>query len=171
MIQQLIWNQLYRTKVHAIYLELLLGKTETIDRSIKIFLAITSSASIAGWVIWKEHDFIWGMLIAASQAINAIRQYLPYKERLKSFSGLARELEEIAIYLELKWLEIAAGELSEKEMRRLYGDVLNKKSSAIQKYFPNNSIPTSDEKLELAENAALAYLSAFLTQGEKNEQQ
>lgn len=169
MIQQLIWNQLYRTKVHAIYLELLLGQTETIDRSIKIFLAITSSASIAGWAVWQEYGFVWGMLIAASQVINAIRQFLPYKERLKSFSGLARELEEIAIYTELKWLEVAAGELSEKEMRRLYGDLLNRKSNAIQKYFPNNSIPRSDEKLELAENTALAYLNTHLNQGEKNE--
>ena len=170
MIQQLIWNQLYRTKVHAIYLELLLGQTETIDRSIKIFLAVTSSASIAGWAIWKEYAFVWGMLIAVSQVINAIRQFLPYKERLKSFSGLARDFEEIAIYLELKWLEVAAGELSEKEMRRLYGDVLNRKSSALQKYFPNNTIPKSDDKLELAENAALSYLDTHLTQGEKHEQ-
>lgn len=162
MIQQLLWNQLYRAKVHANYLELLLRSTEGIDRAIKIFLAIASSSSIGGWAIWKEYGFLWGGIIAASQVLGAVLPFLPYKERLKSFSSLAREIEEIAIYLEIKWLEVSAGEVSERDMRKLYAEILKKKAGAVQKYFPNNSIPSDDKKLAKAEEEAISYFGTYL---------
>lgn len=162
MIQQLIWKQLYRMKTHAVYLELLLAQTETIDRAIKIFLAIVSSGSIAGWVVWKEAQFVWGFLIAASQVVNAIRPYLPYKERMKALSALARELDELAIHTEIKWLEIAAGELTEKEMRKLHADMLTKASGAAQKHFPNNAIPSKPALLNQAETTATKYLESHV---------
>lgn len=169
MIQQHIWRQLYRIKVHSIYLELLHAKTETIDRSIKIFLAIASSSSIAGWAIWKDAQFIWATIIAASQVLNSIRPFLPYRERMKALSSLSRELEELAIHIEIKWLEIAAGELTEKEMRKLNADMLTKKSSAEQKYFPNNSIPQNEKIMSKAEVAATDYLSSHFSKGECSE--
>jgi hypothetical protein len=169
MIQQHIWKQLYRTKVHSIYLELLHARTETIDRSIKIFLALVSSGGIAGWAIWKEADFIWACAIALAQVITAIRPYLPYRDRLKALSALSRELEELAIYMEIKWLEISAGELTEKEMRKLNADMLRKISSAVQKHFPVNSIPHNNDLMDKAEIMATNYLSTHLYQGEDDE--
>ncbi len=149
-------------KTHAVYLELLLAKTEAIDRSIKIFLALVSSGSIAGWAVWKDAQLLWGILIAASQVINAIRSYLPYKERMKALSALARELDELAIHTEIKWLEIAAGELTEKEMRKLQADMLIKASSAAQKHFPNNSIPDNPALMRKAEATATKYLETHI---------
>lgn len=168
MIQLHIWKQLYRMKTHAVYLELLLAKTETIDRGIKIFLALVSTGSIASWAVWKDAQFLWGFLIAASQVLNAIRPYLPYKERMKALSALARELDELAIHTEIKWLEVAAGELTDKEMRKLHADMLTKASSAAQKHFPNNSIPNNPALMQLAEATATKYLECHID-GEKND--
>lgn len=155
-------------KTHAVYLELLLSETEGIDRGIKIFLALISTGSIASWAIWKEAQFIWAFLIAISQVLNAILPYLPYKERMKALSALARELDELAIHTEIKWLEVAAGELTEKEMRKLHADMLTKASSAAQKHFPNNSIPNDPVLMQKAETTATKYLASH-TEGENSE--
>ena len=169
MIQEHLWKQWYRTKYHSIYLELLLAHDERLDRYMKMFLAIVSSGSIAGWAVWKEAQFIWALLIAMSQVINAVRQFLPYRERMKALSALSRELEELAIHMEIKWLEISIGELTEKEMRKLYADMLIKTSSAAQKHFPNNSVPRIDKLMRKAETDAKAYLSIHITGGESGE--
>lgn len=109
---------------------------------------------------------LWAVLIAASQVLNAIRPFLPYKERMKALSALSRELEELAIHMEIKWLEISVGELSEKEMKKLCADMLTKTSSAAHKHFPNNSIPDNQKLLSRAEQSATAYLSSHINEGE-----
>jgi hypothetical protein len=168
MIQTLLWKKFYRVKAHSIYIELLHARTETIDRSIKIFLAVTSSGSIASWAIWTQAGPTWACVIAASQFVNAILPFLPYKNRKKSLAALSRELDEIAIHMEIKWLEVSSGELTEKEMRKLYSEMLNKSSAAIQKHFPDSSIPDNEKIMSKAEDMANAYLDTYINSGEEN---
>ena len=59
MSQEHYWKEFYRLKVHVTYLEIQLDRTEAIDRGLKMFLAITSSASIGAWAIWKEGAVVW----------------------------------------------------------------------------------------------------------------
>lgn len=169
MIQENIWKKLYRTKVHAIYLELLHARTENIDRTIKMFLAIFSSGSIAAWAIWNEAEFIWASLIATTQVINAIRPFLPYSNRMKALSALSVELESLAIHMEIKWIDISVGELTDKEMRKLYTDMIYKTSIAESKCFPNNSIPHSKTLMSRAEISATSYLSNHLFEVNNDE--
>jgi len=102
MLQQQYWKEFWRLKVHSSYIELQLERTENIDRSVKVVLAVTSSGSIGGWVIWKELALIWAGIIAVSQVLNAIRQYLPFKDRLRPLAGLLSDLEELVIHVEDK---------------------------------------------------------------------
>lgn len=164
MSQEHYWKEFYRLKVHVCYLELQLGTTESADRALKIFLAITSSASIGGWAIWKEYAIVWGTAIALSQVINAIRQYLPYKERLRALSGLLNDLEELQIQVESKWLDIGAGELNEGEIRKALNDLRVRRMKAFKKHFPDNTIPEDPKLFEKAEEKALAYFSNFYSE-------
>jgi hypothetical protein len=164
MSQEHYWKEFYRLKAHVGFLELLLGETEKIDRHIKIFLAVTSSASIGGWVVWKEQALLWSILIAGSQVLNAIRQYLPYKERLKALSGLLNEFDELLVGVESKWLDIAAGELTEAEIRKALFDFRTRKMKAIKKHFPDNTIPENEELFKKAENKAMLYFNNFYSE-------
>jgi hypothetical protein len=74
-------------------LESYLEKTLNYDRWLNMFLAVMANGSIASWVVWKEYSFIWGLLIALSQLINAIKVYLPYQKRLKNLESITKELE------------------------------------------------------------------------------
>lgn len=171
MIQQLLWQQFYRVSVRSVYLEKLLKSNETIDRRVNIFLAITSSSSIAGWAIWKELAVLWAFVIALSQLINAILPHFAYKDRIKSLSGLARDLRQLAISLESKWLDVAAGEVADKEMRKIYTEYLRKEAEFEEKYFHGKSVPEDMKLFEDAESEVLTYLSIHMNGGDENGNQ
>jgi hypothetical protein len=57
-VQRRYWQELIDLKRDAIYVDLYQGRTETIDRNIGALNAITSSASIGAWVIWKDLAFV-----------------------------------------------------------------------------------------------------------------
>jgi hypothetical protein len=161
MAQLRFWKEFYQLKVHVNYVELHLQRTEMIDRSLKMFLAISSSASIGAWVIWKELAILWACVIAASQVVNIVRSYLPYKERLKALSGLLGDIEELVIYMEMKWIEVSSGKLSDEEINKLRYDIRMKKHKSLKKHFPGTVIPENKKLLSKAEDSASIYFSTF----------
>jgi len=169
--QEHYWKEFYRLKVHVIYVEQLLAETEIWDRCIKMFSAIASSASIGAWVVWKEYAFLWGTLIAASQVLNAIRQYLPYKDRLRCYAGLRSELEELLLGVEARWLEIANGECTEAAIRRSLADLRARRQKAFNKHLPNATVPENVKALAVAEERTSEYFQNFYPEGESDEQQ
>lgn len=161
MLQDHYWKEFYRLKVHARYIGLQQGLAEKNDRHVKVYMAIASSSSIGAWVIWKELGPIWGVIIAASQVLNAVRPYLPYKKRLASLSALAHELDELAISAEMKWLDIATGGLTEDDIKKAIGDVKSRKQKAMKKHFPDSQIPEKQDLLDKAEEDTLQYCTTF----------
>lgn len=163
-LQEHYWKEFYRLKVHTNFVELHLGRTEYIDRALKMLLAITSSASIGGWAIWKDYAIVWAFFIAMSQVVNAVSQYLPYKERLRSFAGLLSDLEELVVQVEDRWLQIAAGELTELEIRTALLDLRTRRMKSFKKYFPASTIPEESKLFAKAEAKALSYFENLYTQ-------
>lgn len=161
MVQEHYWTDLYQLKVHANYVDSLLGRTELIDRCIKILLAISSSTSIGAWIVWKEYAFAWACIIAASQVLTVIRRYLPYKARLRSLVGLCNDFEELLIYMEMRWLDVANGSLSEAQINKLRFDIRTKKHKSIRKHFTSGTIPERRQVLTDAEDKADTYFANF----------
>ncbi|MBK8579675.1 MAG: hypothetical protein IPN78_16095 [Candidatus Accumulibacter sp.] len=170
MSQEHYWKEFYRLKVHINYVELMLSKTEYLDRGIKIFSAITSSTSIGAWVIWKDYAIVWGGIIAASQVLSAIRQYLPYKDRIRCYAALLIELEEIQLGVESRWIEIAKGECTEVTIRKSLSVLRLKRHLAFKKHLPTTTVPDDGPLFEEAERRAVAYFQNFYSQEESNEQ-
>jgi hypothetical protein len=157
--------------VRSVYLEKLLNSSEALDRKLGMFLAIMSSSSIAGWAMWIEYASVWAFLIASSQLVNAILPHLAFKERIKAFSGLARDLRQLAITLESKWLDIAAGELSEKEMRKIYSEYLRREAEFEDRHFSGKSVPRNSALFSEAEDEVLIYLSTHMHNGDENDRE
>lgn len=97
--------------------------------------------------------------------------YLAYKERIKSLSGLAKDLRQLSITIERTWLDIAAGKLPEDKMRDIYCDYLKKEAEYEEKHFPAKSIPEDMNLLAQAEEEVKRYLSSYTTNGEQNDEQ
>ena len=167
--QEHYWKEFYRLKVHINYVEQMLAKTETWDRNIKIFSAITSSTSIGAWVIWKEYALIWGAIIALSQVLGAIRQYLPYKDRLRCYAALLIELEEIQLWVESRWIEISKGECGEALIRKSLDNIRLRRHFAFKKHLPTTTVPEDGLLFKEAERRAQAYFQNFYSTEEDDD--
>lgn len=160
MTQNQYWKELYQLRVHTTFIELKLEQAEKRERIIKIFLAVTSSSCIGAWAIWNELSWVWAAIIALSQVLGAISQYLPYKGRVKAYSSLVNELEELMIRAEFRWHDIASGKLTESEINKSRFNIRAMKSKLLKKYIQTTI--SADDKLHCkAEKQAQIYLSEF----------
>lgn len=160
MVQTQYWKELHQLKTHIGYIELLLERAEKIDRTLKITLAIASSTSIGGWVIWEDMAWIWASVIALSQVISAINPYLPYRNQIKSYSSLLHELEELMIQSELKWHAVAEGKLTEAEINEARFSIRTIKIKSLRKHIPT-TIPFDNKLHEQAERYSKEYFKNF----------
>lgn len=160
MVQEQYWKELYQLKTHIGFIELQLERAESIDRALKIILAIASSSSIGAWVIWNHLSWIWAGVIAFSQVVSAINPYLPYKNRIKAYSSLLHELEELMIQAEFKWHAVAEGKLTATEINKARFEIRATKQRSLKKYI-NTTIPTDSKLHDKAEASATEYLKNF----------
>ena len=159
--QDRYWKELYQLRVHVYYLGLYFEQSERIEKGINAFLAITSSSSICGWAVWNKYGFIWAMIIAASQLVTAIKQFLPFKTRMKAIGGLVRELEELLNFAEMKWFDVAEGNLTNEEINKLQFEIRNKKSKLLHKYLGHQSLPEKRKLFNKAKEMARIYVKNF----------
>lgn len=160
MVQQQYWKEIYQLKTHIGFIELQLEKAESIDRALKIALAIASSSSIGAWVIWTHLSWVWASIIAFSQVISAINPYLPYRSRIKAYTSLLHELEELMIQAEFKWHAIAEGELTATDINKSRFEIRAAKQRSLKKHI-QTTIPANTKLQEKAERSANEYLSNF----------
>ena len=157
--QKKYWGLLKELKTHVIYLQNYAANSEWWDKTINIFLAITSSTSIAAWAIWQEHQIIWAVIIALSQVITAIKPFLPFKQRLKPISDLNDIIQELWLESEKHWYSVSEGELTEKEIHDLYINLKSKTIKAENECFKNLVLPKNSKLLANAEKDADIYLT------------
>lgn len=160
MVQEQYWKELHQLKTHLGFIELLLERSESIDRALKIILAVASSSSIGAWAIWQQYSWVWAGIIAFSQVISAINPFLPYKNRIKAYSSLLHELEELMVQAEFKWHAIAEGELTPSEINKARFEIRAEKIKSLKKHI-QTTIPTDNKLHEKAEASATQYLVNF----------
>lgn len=156
--QNRYWNQLKEFKTHVLYLHNYAAHSEWWDKTINIFLAITSSSSIAAWAIWQKYQMIWAIIIAISQIITAVKPFLPFKARIKAVSDLNDRIQEISLECERGWYSVAEGELTNKDIHELCIKLRNESLLAQKKYLKNIVLPKNKELLRIAEIDADSYL-------------
>lgn len=156
--QNRYWSELREIKTHVIYLQKYAAHSDWWDKTINIFLAITSSSSIAAWAIWQKHSMIWAVIIALSQVITAIKPLLPFKQRLKMLNDFSDMLQEISLKCEKNWFNVAEGKLSEEEIHELYIGVKTQSIEAEHKCLKNIVLPKNKKILKEAEVEADLYL-------------
>jgi hypothetical protein len=164
LTQSQYWIELYQLKVHIGFIEKKLEQSESYDRFIKILLAVVSSSSIGAWAIWNQLSLIWAGIIATSQVITAVLPFLPYKNRIKAYSALLNELEELMVQAEFKWHAISTGELTSSEINKARFDIRTLKQKSLKKHI-QTTIPTDGKLHDRAEELARQYFETFYKQG------
>lgn len=165
-VQKMYWDDLVQLRFQLLYIETYSDASYKKDNAINIILAIASSSSIGAWVIWKEAAIVWGAIIAISQVINAVKDYLPYNSRKKYLNQLHSELAELLNEYEYKWLDVAEGELTARQINDLLFSLRKKKQKVHKKYLVSNHLPRCKKYMELADNRLKEYYHGYVDEEE-----
>jgi hypothetical protein len=140
-----VWAVLCDCKFKSYILTYLVEKYQKWDRNINIFLAITSSASIGAWAVWKELPFLWGGIIALSQVLNVVKPYLPYYKLVKELNVKSIRMETLNIDIESLWYKIENKKINEDDTAEKYFEI--KKQLAEILNFNDDSIFAVSSKM------------------------
>jgi hypothetical protein len=160
MYQKKYWNQLKELRVHVYYVQLYAEQQSRYDHWLNIFLAVTSSSSIAAWAIWTEYQMVWACIIASSQVIAAVKHLLPYKKRLNALNKLGDILSLIALKAEKDWFYVSEGTWDEEQIHSRWVALKEDALSAENKSLNGVTIPKNKRLLIIAENDADVYLNS-----------
>lgn len=165
--QQRYWTMLVETRVHVSYLHYYGAKSECRDKAINIFLAVTSSSSIAAWALWREFTWVWPLLIACSQVIAAIKPFLPYNQQRKSVVALSDAFQSTCLQIESQWFSVAEGFLPEKQIHEETIKFRGLLLDAERKAMDGTILPRNQKLMDLAEADALKYFTTHYPAGVK----
>jgi len=168
-MREKLWYNLLDTRFKAFYFDELTTRYQVINRRLNVFLAITSSASIASWAIWEHLNFIWGVIIAASTVINVIKPYFPFHKYVNEISRTATQLDNLHWEYEKLWFNNENNKITEDECFELFME-LKKRSIDVLK-FSEETILKENKKMEKKSNLLMdIYLrNDFNIQRKSNE--
>lgn len=135
------WAFYTRTRFELFYFYEYLNDSYRWLSLLESFLAVASCGSIAAWAVWNKVPLLWGIIIAVSQVITAIKQYFPYGKRIQALNNLIPRLDMLLSQIDHEWFKVDNGELSDDKIndvifgfKRECADMSNKYLNGI--YFP-----------------------------------
>ncbi len=80
------------------------------DRSGRIFLAVISCGTVAGWSIWENWPTVWKFLSCLSTLVAVILPFMKYESTIKDVAYLSGKWLEVLQEYEGYWRRIESGE-------------------------------------------------------------
>ena len=106
-MQERYWNYLKEKRIYVYYLDAEAECSYIVDKAVKIYCALSSSTSIAAWVVWSQYSFVWAALIAVSHVITAVYDLLPFSKKLKTAAPFIKELKQLCNRIEHDWFQVS----------------------------------------------------------------
>jgi hypothetical protein len=154
------WNLLYDLNVYFNYLQIYQERDQAVIRCIGIFLAVSSSSSIAAWVIWREVSWLWASIIAVSQVLNVSSSFLPYKQREKTLRTVLPQMHTLLLDCEDRYDAVSKGELTDKQIHQ-EAMAFKRQLSTLKGQLYSCGLPQRNSYLENAEKRAKQELKEY----------
>lgn len=156
-IRTKIWYLLADSKTNEKYASLVVKKYQLYDLYSNIFLALTTSSSVAAWAIWKQLPVLWILIIAISQILMIVKPYFLFPRYIKVFNDRSIRWQQMSVELEQLWYELNEDKIDNTEASKIYFE-LRKKILAFDN-IPEELIFFHHKKeLTLAEDECNLYL-------------
>lgn len=150
-MQEKYWKYMVQIKAWIFYLDLYEEDSYKWDKRIKVFGAIASSTSIAAWAIWQQLSFVWSVIIAISQVLTAIKEFLPYNKRLKILAPFMEDLKFLYNKIEYNWFKVASGELTEEEINNLLYSFKDEFANIENKNLKEETLLENEDFMKMAD--------------------
>ena len=138
------WNQMSQYKFSILYYNEHFSRYVKINRAIIIILAVFSSGAIASWAIWNKLSFLWAIIVAITQIISIVNEFLPYKDRIKEIPELVSKLTAIYNEMELQWFYISSGNIENSEINNKLYEYKVKWNDVNSKYLCFDALPDNE---------------------------
>jgi hypothetical protein len=114
----LYWTKMVELKAGGEYIRRYRTYLGSWVTRLAVVRAIASSASIGAWAVWRQYAFVWGLIIAVSQVLDALRDVFPFAKEHKAASELSIVLDSLFIDAQLEWENIYAGKYDEEQISK-----------------------------------------------------
>lgn len=116
-----IWNHLANLKFKAIYCQKYSSLAGFWGGTFSVFLALTSTGSVAAWAIWNKYPFLWAIIVGLAQVLQLAKPHLPFLGADRDLLERSFEFERLYLDAECLWQDVEAERISDdKAERRLY---------------------------------------------------
>lgn len=105
-MRELVWQWMLTSQMNACYWNRLARRYYLREKYAKIFLAVTSSGSVAGWSFWASHDSVWKVLSALSALVAIALPILDFSGEVSAMTKLATKCAQLRVGYEKLWAQI-----------------------------------------------------------------
>jgi len=157
--QALFWSQLVELKWLSIFIRLYRDDQAKWVHRIGIVKAVAASSTIAGWSIWKDYALIWGIILALSQLLDTVKEYLPHQKQQRAASDLTGAIDMLFVDAQFEWSFVIDGKLDAEEIMARWRNVARLRLEAEHKFFPEG-VARNEGLQSLARSEVDAYFRA-----------
>ncbi len=157
--QEAFWKQLVLCKIVSCYVRRYRDQQARWINFTGIFKAFVTSSTIGAWVIWKDYALLWGILLAVTQVLDAIKEFIPQTKNRRNASDFVLAMENIVIDARFEWYEVFNGKYDADEIMSRWRKLAKLLNETEAKYFPDG-LPADQKRQSLAEGDAAAYFSS-----------
>ena len=132
-----IWNSSLTAELNVRYWDSLCRRYYLIDRYVKIFLAVTSSSTVAGWGFWKEMKILWQILYGISTITALALPILDLRGKIQLMARVGEKWAQILSQYDILILDLKNG-MGLDKIAKQYRQIREKHPSGIGSALPSN---------------------------------
>jgi hypothetical protein len=163
-LREKYWAFYTRTKFELFYFNEYLNNSYQWLRSLEAFLAAASCGSIAAWAVWDEIPYVWGVIIAVSQVVTAVKQYLPYGKRIQALNNLLPRLDMLVNRIDHEWLHVDKGEFTDDKINDIIFTFRRECADLSNEYLNGVYFPERENLRKAAQVKAESFFDCFCTE-------
>jgi hypothetical protein len=145
-LREEVWDSMLTADYNSRYWEYLFKRYYRRQKVAEIFLAVTSSSSVAAWSIWRDINLLWQCLAGSSTLVAVILPILNYKKQIADLSEILSQWVQIRAEYELLWFDIEHGTPTRDHVIDQYKK-LKRREIEVDKI--TSSIPDDERLLDL----------------------
>lgn len=149
-IRDQIWKEMLTAELTQLYWEKLGHTYRSYDRNSKIFLAISTSSTVASWTLWVQVDILWKILSGLSALIAIVVPVLRWEYFIEKTSELKEGWLDVSHEYQNLWLKVETKSItSDKSVLKIRDDIFRKEKSLDSK---SSSLPRDRKLIELCDD-------------------
>jgi hypothetical protein len=140
----LYWRQIEQLKAAAVCIRLTRNRLHNRVKTVEVIKAVASSGAIAAWFATDSYKALWGVIIAAAQLLDVLKDVFPFTKLHKQAAALTVALETLMIDAEDEWEKIHIGKVADKAITERRTRLRKLQLAAEAHHFPEGFEPAKD---------------------------